>query len=631
MRARAGWFLLLLTLSTVFGGGRQGMWLESYRTALIESAAERDFEWMALAAFVRRSRSQPGGRRGGGPVGSQLPTTYYNANLPVSGDGRIRYNANSVADPFPGTIMNTYDGQAGPPCGAAQGFRDVPCANSAALISAISPGTLVAGDLIKLTPGVRYTGTLNNWATLSAYCVIESSGMTGAPPRGTRATAAHASNMAIIETSSGNNGRAVDIQALKGYVWFRYVKFECNAGTAFTDKFVHLGRLLNAPFTVNDMGPNDFAQRVVFDRILVNVDPSVNAVKNFVTAECHYFAILDSTVREIFHGVNNVDSRCVYLAVSSGPVKLINNELNGASQSFLTGGAGLGPAAVERPSTWEVRQNWLTKSSARKGQVYGGVTYTAGFNAEHKDMQGALWFGNVLQYCWASYKGGEVISLSNYSAGGQDEQVRDVVIAYNRILDVGSGIQLYQDNATNQAHERVVVAHNTVDRFNVAPMTGNARQIQVTALTAQMGALTFVHHSSNGASATHAILLGRGSGEAFLASAFTARKMNMRRGSFGVFESGNAEGNASINITAAAPVFEWNLLIGGSGNPYPANNICPATLADCFQDAGTGDLSIPPASPHLNYGGGSDLYNSPGADVPRVLVFTAGAVSGVWT
>jgi hypothetical protein len=578
----------------------------------------------------------PGG--GGG-----LQNTYYGANLPSSADGQIQHNP--ADESFPGTIMETYDGTiapaaAGPPCGAADGFPEFACANDAELQARIAPGVLQNGTLLKLTPGVRYSRII--WpAGLTAYAVIQSGSMSGKPPRGERVTAAHASNLAIIETNVAvspqnpySDSYCVHVPGGRGYLWMRYVKFECNASRPVIDRMVVLGDILG----INSYTAANLATRVVFDQVLCNVDPAVNTVKKFVVAECRYFALLDSTIREMFHGIRNVDSHCVWSGVSDGPIKLINNELNGSSQSFLTGGAGRSAASPIRPMRWEVRRNWLTKSIARKGQFYnvggGSVQYTAGFCCEHKDMELALWEGNVLQYCWTSYKTGWANSLSNYSAGGQDEQIRDIVIAYNQVLDVGSGFQDYQDNATAHSHERVVYAHNTMDRFNTGQTTGSAREIQCTALSAQMGAMTYVHNSINGASATHLCVNDRGSGQAFTCSAFTFRKMNVRRGSFGFFHSGLSEGNASISVAAPAAflVFEWNLIIGGTTNPYPINNICPASLANCFTNAAAGNLAIP-TDPYNNppYGGGSELFNAPGANVPFVLTRTAGAVTGVWT
>jgi len=633
MRALAVWLLLLGALSAHLPS-RQGRPFASlvaqYATASALAQRDTGLEWLGLSALVR-SKSQPGGRRGGGPTGSQLPTTYEGAALPFSTDGQIRYNAAAnpaVEDPFPGTIMNTYDGQAGPPVGAANGFRNVACANSTEAQTALAAA--INGDLLQLTAGVRYIINFGQLPALTAYIGIETANLTGAPARGTRCTAAHNASLAIIETTGGNNSYCVDIlTGGRGRCWFRFVKFECRSTTSSTDVLVRLGSLTAT-------SPNDLAQRVVFERILVNVDPAVNAVKSFLRAEAHFVGLLDSTVREIFHGINSPDSRCISQTMSNGPVKLINNELNGASQSFLTGGAGFTGGVTptgERPSDWEVRRNNLTKSIARKGASYAGVPFTVKVNAEFKDMQRALLVGNIFGPCWVSGQTGFGFSHTNYSINGQFEYCQDLVYAYNQMLDTESGVQQYQENSTAETQARVVITHLVIDRFNLLNPPGSGRTIQCTmGNPTYMGKHVYKFITAYNTNATHMFIYQRGSGQSQMMTELVWQKTRMLRGAFGFWDGGvGQEGTTAINDCAPVRTFEHVIMqSANAGGTYPANVIKNATLADTFQDAPNGLLALPTVPPGVDYHGYNDAGLDPGANHAAVSARTAGCITGVW-
>jgi hypothetical protein len=84
----------------------------------------------------------------------------------------------------------------------------------------------------------------------------------------------------------------------------------------------------------------------------------------------------------------------------------------------------------------------------------------------------------------------------------------------------------------------------------------------------------------------------------------------MKHNAYGIFGSGQAYGNTTLNYYAPGAVVRRNVLAGGSASRYPPDNFFPTVTAFManFQDPNNRDYRLIPTSPYLDAGtDGRDL------------------------
>lgn len=472
------------------------------------------------------------------------------------------------------------------------------------------------GDQIVLPAGATFTGNFTLPAKSgSGWIIIRSSGIL--PAAGRRVRPSDAGQMARIVAA---HPEYPAIQTAPGAHNYRLVGLEVTAPTGATLAYslVALGDGSRAQNTLAQV-PHD----LVLDRVYVHGTPTLN-FQRCIALNSGSTAIVDSYVSEC-HG-KGIDSQAIAGWNGTGPYLIQNNELDGAAENILFGGAD---AAIPNlvPSDITIRGNHIMKPMAWQG------VWEAKNLLELKSAERVLIEGNVFENSWVDGQVGFAMVLWSVNQGGRApwSHTGDLTIRRNVIRHVTNGFSLTGfSNYTAPfpaPMNRVTITDNVLAGVGAAGLGtegGIAYQI-----AGPIVDLTISHNT--GLSTRHDVYLVQQ--PALLMSGLVIRDNIMGGGPFHVFSSYGGGKTAWALFAGAGSVCDHNVIVGGSANGavMPPGNLTPATVADVgFVGYAGGDaslsnlagLGLAPSSP---YKGKASDGGDPGADLIKV----AQAVSGV--
>ncbi len=153
-------------------------------------------------------------------------------------------------------------------------------------------------------------------------------------------------------------------------------------------------------------------------------------------------AVVDSYLSD-FHETNT-DTQAIASWNGSGPFKIVNNYLEGASENVLFGGADPGiPNLV--PSDIEIRNNYFNKPLTWKvdDPSYAGIQWNVKNLLELKNAQRVLVDGNVFEHNWQDGQTGFAILVTPRNQGGTApwSVTQDITFTNNIVRHVGNAVE----------------------------------------------------------------------------------------------------------------------------------------------------------------------------------------------
>lgn len=192
---------------------------------------------------------------------------------------------------------------------------------------------------------------------------------------------------------------------------------------------------------------------IVFDRVWMHGTAQDETARGIALQGMTDIAVVDSFFSD-FHCVAMTGSCTDAQTMGStgghepgGPYKIVNNFLEASGENILFGG---GPA-TNTPSDIEIRRNHLFKPLTwRRGnpEFVGGKSgrpFIVKNHFELKNAQRVLFEGNVLENVWGGFsQAGFSILLTPKNQANKCPacRVTDVTIRYNKIINVGSVLQI---------------------------------------------------------------------------------------------------------------------------------------------------------------------------------------------
>jgi hypothetical protein len=425
----------------------------------------------------------------------------------------------------------------------------------AALNAAVRP------SVIQLAAGAVFTGNYVLPAKPgTGVIVIRSAGTL--PPEGVRVTQASAANYARIVTD--NSMPALRTAAGGDASHYRILGVEITSSAAMTYSIVHIGDYDNTATSV-DMLPSN----VVLDRVYVH-GTATSGIQRCVTMHAKAGAVIDSRISDCH--IKGFDSQAIVSWLSPGPLKFVNNYLEGAGENLMIGGADPRIAGLIG-SDIEIRRNHFYKPLS--WQTSGAWTVKNCF--ELKNARRVLVEANVFENNWADGQDGFCIVLKSINDGGRCTwcETSHVTFRHNRIINSPGGFNLVAVQAYNGGGaipmNRVVIEQ--VEMVGVG-FTGpqvsgaNYRMFQL------LGNLTSVHiaNVTSLAGANQVIMF---SGLPMADLRFTNNLL--AKTTYGVFGDGGTQGTAALTKYAPGFTFTGNALVGVACASYPAGNTCPTS------------------------------------------------------
>jgi len=458
------------------------------------------------------------------------------------------------------------------------------------------------GDEIVLEAGASYVGSFTLPAKPgSGWIVVRSSAMGSLPGAGQRVSPADSPAMPKIVTA----GTTAAIATAPGASHYRLMGLEITATPAVTLNF---GLVL-----LQDLGATtavELPSDIILDRVYVHGQPDLD-LKRCVALNSAASAVIDSYLAECHH--RGYEAQAIMSWNSPGPLKIVNNYLEGCGENILFGGAAPSvPGLIG--SDIEIRRNHFYKpvSWMESDPSYAGKKWVVKNLFELKAARRVLFEANVLEHSWVMAQVGFAILLKASNSGTMTwAETADVTIRYNIIRHAAGGVSIAN---TSRPTVRVSVEHNLFTDIGTPRWGTNGMLFQV------LGSedARVAHNTGFG---TKSFLTFSGAHN----TRFAATNNIVALGTYGVSGSGTGLGTTALQTYAPGYQFEGNVLIGNvRGATYPSGNIVLRSSKDVgFVDAQGGHYELSPAS-QLR---GSGNQPQPGADVRAVMTATHSVVS----
>ncbi len=487
---------------------------------------------------------------------------------------------------LPQTYINTsYSAPTGATCAAANSSEFQTCLNNAALNSTIV-----------LQAGTTYTGpfTLPNKTSGSGWIYILSSNYSSLPAPGSRVGPSHAANMPkIVATASG--GTTVTTVANSHHYRFVGIEFKPVAGN-FIYNLINIG---NGEASTGTL-PNNIA----FDRCYIHGDSSVGGRRG-VAMDGTYISVIDSYVSDFKE--SGADTQALWAHNTPGPLKIVNNYLEGAGENVMFGGADPSISNVV-PSDIEIRRNHFFKPLSWKGS-----SWIVKNLLEFKNARRVLVEGNRFENNWAAAQQGFSLLLTprNQSGGCPWCATQDITISLNTFVNLEQGINIAgtDDTYSSQRTARILIKNNVI---NVS-----SRLFQII----QGPVDVTIDHNTGFTPST--LLFAENSPKS---DQFIFNNNLVTSGGNGFLGTGTAPGTGTLTAYFSNYTFTKNAIIGGSSGSYPVNNFFPSdTGVVGFVGYSGGNYRLSASSPYKNAGtDGKDL----GADIDAIAAASSGGGSG---
>ena len=184
------------------------------------------------------------------------------------------------------------------------------------------------------------------------------------------------------------------------------------------------------------------SNHIVVDRCWIHGNPT-DGTQRGLALNGSYMAVVDSSITDI-HMVAT-DTQGIAAWTGSGPLKIVNNFIEGGSSSIGFGGAG----SNVTPRDIEIRGNHLFKPLSWKIGDPGfiGVTFNCKVAFESKNSSRLLIESNILENAWGGPQGGDGDAVwlgpKNQNNACPSCEVNDVTFRYNIIRHAGAGIYVF--------------------------------------------------------------------------------------------------------------------------------------------------------------------------------------------
>ncbi|HJT21051.1 MAG TPA: hypothetical protein VJ746_11305 [Nitrospira sp.] len=421
------------------------------------------------------------------------------------------------------------------------------------------------GDVIVLEAGAVYKGpfTLPNKKEGSGWITIRTSAIDRLPGPGTRTAPSHAPLMPKLTSRRGGGV----ILAEKGAHHYRFIGVEI---TPHEDTYLYSLMWLGYN---NERSLEELPHHIVVDRCYIHGDPKKGSRRG-VALNGRHLAVIDSHVSDFKE--EGGDSQALIGWGGLGPIKIVNNYLEGAGENVMFGGGD--PSIRDLvPSDIEIRHNYMTKPlSWKRGEPgYDGSKWTIKNLFELKNARRVLVDGNVLEYSWEESQSGFAVLLTVRNQDGHApwSAVEDVRFTNNVIRHSGSGITLMgHDNNQpwdrSQETKRILIKNNLWEDIGGPRWGGRGILFQLVEGTSDVAI------EQNTGRQTGYLVYAEGPPH----KRFVFKGNVGPHNEFGIYGRALGTGVKALNGLFPDSVVVDNVIAGGDPRQYPDGNVFPNSL-----------------------------------------------------
>lgn len=421
------------------------------------------------------------------------------------------------------------------------------------------------GDTIVLQAGASWTGTfkLPNKTAGSGWIYVVSSRLSDLPAAGSRVSPANATSMPKILAPNGLNA----LTTVSNAHHFRFVGIEF-APVPASKQIYAVVAIGNA-----ETSPAALPHHIVFDRCYVHGEPGANNRRG-IAMDGAYVAVVDSYISDFQEA--GTDSQGLWAYNTTGPLKIVNNHIQAASENVMFGGADSKAAALV-PADIEIRNNYFFKPLSLIGTNFAVKNLL-----EFKAAQRVLVTGNTFQNSPAGGQNGFAIVITprNQTSKAPWSTTTDIAVVGNTLINVGSGFNIAGTdnfNPTIPPTVRILIRDNVIGVTGLAGAGGRAFQI--------VGAGGSDYTIDHNTIINTALPPTTPSSDVVMAETAQPKPANFTftnnlatSTTYGFFGSGIGQGTAALNGNFGNWVFSKNVLVGASAGSYPPGNYFPSDV-----------------------------------------------------
>jgi len=460
------------------------------------------------------------------------------------------------------------------------------------------------GDRILLASGATFTGNFTLPAKSCTNSWIELSTETSLPPEGSRVTPATATGYAHIVTALPNAPALTTAPGANNYR-IMGVEFGVAPNITLMSSIVELN--VNNLTNVSQL-PRD----IVLDRVVITGHNQVH-VRRCLLMNAIRVALVDSYLAGCHY--KGADAQAVLLWNTPGPIKVVNNYLEGSGENMMIGGAdpsinGMVPADIE------IRRNYFFKPPA----WYASNQWSVKNALELKIGKRVMIEGNIMENNWVDAQTGFSIVFKSVNQSGSApwSETSDVMFRNNIIVDAPNAISMSGKPEQYPAirMSRIAVVNNLM--YKIGPsgsFGGAARGFQ---FSSDMVDVTVLNNTVLGTTMNGFILTGTP------AIGTLDLRNNIIQGWL-TSADGVGRGATALNYHQTQWTMLGNVMAYSPASVFadhPAGNFYTTTVGNIgFLDLSSWNVSLAGSSP---FKGKGTEGRDPGVDLAAVLAATSG-------
>jgi hypothetical protein len=331
----------------------------------------------------------------------------------------------------------------------------------------------------------------------------------------------------------------------------------------------------------------------VFDRCYVHGEPGTSANRRGIEMDGAYVAVVDSYISG-FQEIQT-DSQGLFAFNTTGPLQIVDNYIEAASENVLFGGADSRDAALV-PADIEIRNNYIFKPLSLIGTQYSVKNLL-----EFKAAQRVLVSGNTFQNNPAGGQSGFALLVTprNQSGRAPWSVTSDIAIIGNTFINVGSGVNLAgrDDVHPSQKTERILIRDNLLGVTGLHGADGRTFQVTGGGSDYTIDHNTIVNTAVAPVSPASDLMMAASANAPVTNFTFTNNLSTHTK--YGFFGAAVGDGTPALKASFRNWVFSKNVLVGAAAAIYPPENFFPASVGEVqFVNFAGADFSLASHSPY---------------------------------
>ena len=431
------------------------------------------------------------------------------------------------------------------------------------------------GDIVELQAGARYSGTINlPNKPLTDFVTIQTSAV-AALPADKRVSPSQRSSMATI--NPGILTRPA-ILAENGAHHYRFVGIEFGPTTKGYFNIIQIG-------TGDENSVSDLPHHIEFDRVYLHGDSKFGQRRG-IAANGRNIKIANSYFSDFKR--EGEESQAIAMWASDGPVEIVNNYLEAASQSILFGGAESKLGLI--PSNSIVRDNWLNKPVEWREKKWLVKNMFEIKSGRHIKVENNLMTNN-----WLMGQDGSGVLFTTREDSGKNAVIEDIDFVGNIVRGTASAVNVY--GAEVGGGRRLNIRNNVFEDISSKNWGGDGFFLKLTAWQDLVIENNTIIQDGNITTAYGKPISG-----------FVFRNNIVFNNSYGFFGDDAGSGRGAIARYFPQSVITNNVIVGADSREYGDSNFYPVSAERIgFSNSLGGDYRLSGSSPYLKKNIGADL------------------------